>query len=456
MTMREWWVMTAMMAGIILSPLTVMFTSIALPTMRNHFQVDVELATWIGTAYFIPSVALMPIQSQLGQRWGFRRIYGAGLLIFALGAIWTALAPAFSWLLAGRIIQGLGWSALYPLALILINTQFPAGKQGEMVGLWESSVGLTTIIAPLVGGALVQYLGWQSLYVAMGIVAVLGLVLTMFVIPPGEEVAHKARSDWASVLLLTLALVLTLLGITRRNPLALILAVACWVAWFVIAGRLKISTISPTLFQNRRFIGASVAANIRMLAAIAALTALPLFFEDVQGLSPAQVGAIMVSYSLLLFLGSWPGGRWSDRAGALVPGVVGYLAMIIGVLLLLGLGPQFVLWLAAIALAIRGFGAGLSQAPYAKAATEAVPPEHKQGAAGLYGTIRYSGLALGTGLVGIFLQARLTDYDALSGGAAALPAYRELWLILALILAVGLIATYLMGHRQEIESLASV
>ncbi len=121
--------------------------------------------------------------------------------------------------------------------------------------------------------------------------------------------------------------------------------------------------------------------------------------------------------------------------------------------MLIGLGYQLVVWFVALALAIRGFGAGLSQAPYAKAATEAVLPEQKQAAAGLYGTIRYSGLALGTALIGIFLQMRLTNYDALSGGVAALPAYRELWLLLSAILVVGLGATLVMARSQPAVSL---
>jgi MFS family permease len=421
--------------------------------MRDYFQVDIEQVTWIGTAYFIPSVALMPFQSQLGQRWGFRRIYGIGLLVLAFGAFWAALAPTFPWLLAGRVIQGIGWAALYPLALILINNQYPAAQQGEMLGLWESSVGLTTIIAPLIGGLLVQFLSWRSLYALIGLVAALGAVLTRVVIPAVQAKERKERSDWLSVLVLTLALTLTLFGITRRNLALLIIAAVAWLGWAWFAGRLKTPTIPPAVFANRRFVSASAAANIRMLVAIAALTALPLFFEDVQGLTPTVVGLLMVVYSLFLFLGSWPGGRWSDRAGAAVPGAVGYLAMIAGVLMLLGLGYQLVAWLAVLALAIRGLGAGLSQAPYAKAATEAVLPEQKQAAAGLYGTIRYSGLALGSALVGIFLQMRLTDYRALSGGAAALPAYRELWLILAAILVIGLGATLVMARSRPVKPL---
>ncbi|HSG17287.1 MAG TPA: MFS transporter [Anaerolineae bacterium] len=461
MAARDWWVMAALMVGIMLSPLNVMFTSVALPTMRDYFQVDIEQATWIGTAYFIPSVALMPFQSQLGQRWGFRRIYGIGLLVLAFGAFWAALAPTYPWLLAGRVIQGIGWAALYPLALILINNQYPAARQGEMLGLWESSVGLTTIIAPLIGGLLVQFLSWRSLYALIGLAAALGALLTRVVVPAVQASQRdagqrKERSDWLSVLILTLALTLTLLGITRRNAVLLIIAALAWLGWAWFAGRLKTPTIPTTVFANRRFVSASVAANIRMLVAIAALTALPLFFEDVQGLSPTLVGLLMVVYSLFLFLGSWPGGRWSDRAGAAVPGAVGYLAMIVGILMLLGLGYQLVAWLAILAFAIRGLGAGLSQAPYAKAATEAVLPEQKQAAAGLYGTIRYSGLALGTALVGILLQMRLTDYGALSGGAAALPAYRELWLILAAILVIGLGATLIMARSQPAKPMVEM
>ena len=95
-TKREWWIMAALMVGIMLSPLNVMFTSVALPTMRDYFEVDVEQATWIATAYFIPAVALMPLQSQLGRRWGQRRTYGLGLLVLSAGAFLAALAPSFT------------------------------------------------------------------------------------------------------------------------------------------------------------------------------------------------------------------------------------------------------------------------------------------------------------------------------------------------------------------------
>ena len=213
--------------------------------------------------------------------------------------------------------------------------------------------------------------------------------------------------------------------------------------------------VPPAIFRQPAFCGASLAANLRMLTAVAALTALPLFFEDVQGMEPAAVGSLMVIYSLFLFLGSWPGGRWSDKAGARWPGGVGYLAMIAGLLLLLSFNIQLNLLLVALAFTLRGIGAGLSQAPYAQVAVEAVAAAQRQVAAGLYGTIRYSGLALGTALVGLFLQSHLATYQGQAGGLGALTAYRELWWLLAAIAVIGLLATWLMGAAQPAPMLVA-
>ena len=448
--------MVPLMVGIALSPLNVVFTGIALPTMRNDFSVSIEQATWVGTAYFIPSVAFMPLQGYLGGRWGVRRVYAVGLGVLTAGSFLSAVAPSFQWLLASRIVQGIGWSALYPLAMVLIRAHYAFDKQGEMMGFWESAVGVTTIIAPLIGGALVQYLGWPSLYVVMGVVAAVGLLTTLKFIPSGgiSQKLVLGNFDLSGAVQFTAALILALVGIVRQSPLLLVGSVATIVLWFNAAQRKSTPFVPPAIFTNRRFMSASTAASLRMLVAMAVLIALPLFFEDVQGLMPTVVGGILVIYSVFLLLGAWPGGRWADRSGAYVPGMVGFVLMIIGVLMLIGLDTTLNIWLVALALAIRGIGAGLAQAPYGKAALDAVSSDQRQAAAALYGTLRYSGLALGAALVGIFLDARLTHYDALHGGAAALPAYRELWLLLAALGVLGLAFTWLMARSPSAPAVA--
>ena len=442
---RQWWLMVPLMIGVFLSPLNVVFTGIALPTMRTDFGITIERATWIATAYFIPSVALMPLQGYLGERWGVRRTYAIGLLILSAGGLGAALASSLNQLFLARIVQGIGWSALYPLALVLIRTHFPRGRQGAMMGLWESAVGLATIVAPLVGGVAVERFGWRALYVILGTIAFLAAFATISAIPPRDP-AVAASSDWFGGLQLTAVLLLFLVSVVRRDALLFVVAWLVGLWWFLRARGHPDPFARPALFANRRFSAASLAAHVRVLVAISAVTALPLFFEEVQGVTPSRVGTIMTVYSIFLFLSAWPGGRWSDRAGARVPGAIGYVAMIAGVLLLLGLDSQWSVGLAAAALAIRGVGAGLSQAPYAKAAVDAVDDSQRKVASGLYGTVRYSGLALGTALVGIFLQSRLAYYGAPDGGPAAVAAYRELWLLLSAAALLGLIATVMMGR----------
>jgi len=442
----QWWLMVPLMIGVFLSPLNVVFTGIALPTMRTDFGITIEQATWIGTAYFIPSVALMPLQGYT---------YAIGLLVLSAGGLGAALASSLNQLFLARIVQGIGWSALYPLALVLIRTHFPRGRQGAMMGIWESAVGLATILAPLVGGVAVERFGWRALYVVLGSIALLGAFTTFSAIPPKDPTV-TASGDWFGGLQLTVGLLLFLIAIVRQNGFLFLLALLAGLWWYLRARGHPAPFARPALFANRRFSAASLAAHIRVLVAVAAVTALPLFFEEVQGVSPSRVGSIMAVYSIFLFLSAWPGGRWSDYAGARVPAAIGYVAMIVGVLLLLGLDSQWALGLAAVALAIRGVGAGLSQAPYAKAAVDAVGESQRKVASGLYGTIRYSGLALGTALVGIFLQARLGAYGAPDGGAAAVPAYRELWLLLSAAALLGLVLTLMMGRPAPERSAAAV
>jgi MFS family permease len=444
--LRRTGMMLALMIGVFLSPLNVVFSSIALPTMRAHFDLSVGAATWVGTAYFIPSVVFMPLQTYLAQRWGSRRLYTGGLLLLGLGAVLTVLAPNYRLLLTSRILQGVGWSALYPLALLLIRRHYPERRQGAVMGLWESAVGLATIIAPLLGGLLIARLDWQAVYLVLALVAGIGALLTPFTIPAGAAPGVRPGIDWLGAAQFTLLIGAVLSGIALQAASLLLLSAGLGAWWFWRARRQSDPFVSPRLLGNRRFVSAGAAAALRMMGMVAILTSLPLFFEEVQGLTPARVGVIMAIYSVFLFLLSWPGGRWADAAGARVPGYAGFAAMSAGMALMLGFGTRFSLGLVTVSLVIRGIGAGLAQTPYAKAALEVVPEADRAAAAGLYGTVRYGGLALGTALVGLFLGARLDHYGAGGGGAAALPAYRELWLLLTALVALGLPLTSRVGR----------
>ena len=446
---RKLGIMAALMIGVFLSPLNVTMTSVALPTLQTDFGISVEQVALIGTAYFLPMVVLQPLQANLGQRYGLRRTYAIGLSLLSLGAFMAALAPNYGFLLVSRVVQGVGWSAVYPLALILIGAHFAADRQGEAMGTWESAVGLAAIIGPVLGGLLLIYLDWPSIYVVIGLVAAAGVLLTMLKLPQREAREAPKQFDWIGALGLTVAMLIFLLGLLRASWSLIALSLLAFVLWGLQARRTDRPFVDPRLLRNRGVVGASSAAAMRMIIGVGVLMSIPLFLEDVQGLSPLIVGLLIPVYSIFLMLGARPGGVWADHAGGRLPGATGFVLMTLGVAALLLLDVRVALLLLAVAFAVRGVGAGISQAPFAKVAIESAPSDQSGMAAGLYGMVRYSGLALGSVLVGLVLQSRFAAHGTDGTGPAALSAFHELWMVLVLVGIIGLGFSIWMGQGKR-------
>ena len=140
---------------------------------------------------------------------------------------------------------------------------------------------------------------------------------------------------------------------------------------------------------------------------------------------------------------------WADRVGGRLPGATGFVLMTLGVAALLLLDTRAALLLLATAFAVRGIGAGISQAPFAKVAIESAPSDQSGMAAGLYGMVRYSGLALGSILVGLVLQSRFAYHGTDGTGAAAVPAFHELFAVLVVVGIVGFGFSLWMGQGKR-------
>jgi MFS family permease len=319
------------------------------------------------------------------------------------------------------------------------------------MGFYESAVGVATIVGPLLGGVLIDYWDWPSVFVVLGLVAGLGGWLSITSIPVQDTSVQLPTFDWRGALSLTAAILLLLVGVTRRLPVALVAGGLIFMMWLRLARRASQPFADPTIFGNSRFVSAALAAMLRMLLGIAVLTALPLFLEDVQHYSTPQVGLILPIYSLFLFLGSQPGGLWSDHAGARSPSVAGFAMMTVGVAILIFVSTDIALVVIAIAMAARGIGAGISQAPFAQAATNVVKPDQRASAAGLYSMVRYSGLALGSALVGVLLETRFEFYGSDGSGASAIPAFRELFVVLTVLGLIGLALSWHIGAARPRE-----
>ncbi len=177
---RRGWTLALASVGAFMGALDVVVVSTALPTLRSHFGASLADLEWTINAYSLAFGCLMLTGAALGDRFGRRRMYAAGLLVFVLGSALAALAPSASLLIAARVVQGAGGAVLVPLTLTLISDAFPVEQRGTAIGIWGGVTGLGVAAGPIVGGAIVQGISWQWIFwlnVPVGIVvAVLALL----------------------------------------------------------------------------------------------------------------------------------------------------------------------------------------------------------------------------------------------------------------------------------------
>src|ERR1700733_5804880 len=177
---RNGWTLVLAGLGAFMAALDVVVVATALPTLQTHLGASLADLEWTINAYSLVFGCLMLTGAALGDRFGRRRMYVTGLLVFVLGSALAAPAPSAGLLIAARVVQGAGGAVLVPLTLTLISTAFPVEQRGTAIGIWGGVTGLGVAAGPIVGGAIVQGISWQWIFwltVPVGIVvAVLALL----------------------------------------------------------------------------------------------------------------------------------------------------------------------------------------------------------------------------------------------------------------------------------------
>src|SRR5215831_5249900 len=266
--------------------------NVALPTIQADLQANLSDLQWVVDAYILPFAALMLTAGTLGDRFGRKRLFLAGLVLFMLGSLLCGVAPALDWLLIGRAVQGTGAAALSPGSLAVLVAAFPEPRQrAQSIGLWAGISGVGLAAGPLVGGVLIQVASWPAIFfvnLPVGIVALaLGLPLL------SESRNPKAqRIDLPGQVLVTGALVCLLLALIESSshgwtsPLILGLfsgAAVLLAAFILVEARVRDPLLPLGLFRNRVFSVANVAGLLVGFAMLGTLFFLTQFLQAVQG-----------------------------------------------------------------------------------------------------------------------------------------------------------------------------
>jgi EmrB/QacA subfamily drug resistance transporter len=414
---RKWWTLIAVCGATFMLLVDVTIVQVALPTMQRELHANFADLEWVISAYAVSLAALLLTQGTLADRFGRKRIFVAGLIIFTLASLTCGLATSANFLIAGRAVQGVGGAAMFATSLALIGQDFRGPDRGTAIAAWGATVGGAVAVGPLAGGALTSGLGWRWIFfvnVPIGVV-VLAVSLTRMVNVSDPD---TKRLDVAGLITFSGALFLLVLGLTRGNDdgwsstfiLTLLASSAVLLSAFVFAEfHQERPMFDLSLFRKPAFTGVSLATFAIGAGMFAMLTYLTLYLQDLLGLSPLQGGLRLLPLTLLCFIVPLATRGLGEKTPPGVALGAGLGLSALGLALMHGVtaGSSWTTLLPG--LLVSGLGIGIANPAIAKIALGVVSPERSGMASGISNTFRIGGLATGVAGLGALFQGRISS-----------------------------------------------
>jgi EmrB/QacA subfamily drug resistance transporter len=390
-----------------LAPLNSTMITVALPTLLGDFGRSLVWGSWIVASYLVAMAAFQPLGGSLGDRYGRRRLFLIGLMLFLVATVVAALSWSIEMLIVARTVQAVAGATAIPNGTALVRSLIVPERQGRAFGTVASALALAAGLGPPLGGVLTAALGWRWIFAANILLIAPALILGLR-LPAVSSATSTGRFDLRGAALLICGLVSLVLALTVWRlpgvPLVLapvlgLLAVGTSLALVLHTGRSPKPVLNLALFRARGFTPAATTVLLSNLTMYTLLLSLPVFLVGWGNWGDEHVGLLLAGLSLPMVFFSPLGGRLSDRSGRRLPAVMGMVLIALGTLPFLAIAP-FWSWLLYLApLVLQGIGLGLSTASVQATAIETVSLGQAGQAAGLFSTMRYLGSILGSSVM---------------------------------------------------------
>ena len=431
--------------------------NVALPSIQRDFHASVSGLQWTVDAYLVVLASLLMLSGSMADRFGRRRTFQLGLVIFTLGSLLCSLAPGLIWLVVFRMIQAVGGSMLNPVAVSIIrNTFLDPKERAQALGAWGAVIGISLALGPVVGGILVHNVGWQSIFWVNIPVGVAAIALTARFVPESRA-DHPRRLDPIGQMLVIVFLASLTYSIIQgpeagwgsaQIVVLFALAVVSFGSLVWYERRRFEPLIDVRFFRSTPFSGATLIAVSAFAAFSGFLFLNTLYLQDVRGLSPLDAGLYTLPMAAMAILASPISGALVGRRGPRIPLVLSGCALAIGSVMLTGLSPTTSFTSLIIAYLIFGFGFGLVNPPITQTAVSGMPAAQAGVAAAVASTSRQVGQSLGVAVVGVAATSGLVG--SLSAGLAQ-ASHPGWWIITGCGLAVlvlGVVTTSARARRS--------
>lgn len=425
MTTRRnpWLALTALVVGFFMILLDMTIVAVANPAIMTDLHADISKVIWVTSAYLLAYAVPLLVTGRLGDRFGPKNIYLFGLAIFTVASAWCGLSGSIEMLIAARAVQGLGAALMTPQTMAVITRTFPPDKRGAAMGLWGGVAGLATLVGPILGGVLVDGLGWEWIFFVNIPIGVLAFALAMWLVPALPT--HEHKFDIPGVLLSGVGLFLLVFGIQEGNTydwslriwLMIAAGLAVLAVFLVNQSRSRGEPLLPlSLFRDRNF----SLSNIAIAAMGATVTAfmVPGYFylQAVRELSPTESALVFAPMAIVTGVCAPFVGKFADRLHPRIVPALGFALYSVSVFWFAALmKPDSSLTWIVVSAVFAGFANSCIWAPLASTATHNLPVQLAGAGAGVYNTTRQVGSVLGSAAISALIAARMSA-QGLGGG----------------------------------------
>jgi EmrB/QacA subfamily drug resistance transporter len=421
---RPWWTLAGACSGLFLLMLDSTVVALALPAIRGDVGASSEGLQWVMNGYLLTIAVLVVSAGRLGDMFGRKRVFIAGMGVFAVGSVVSGAAGDQVGLIVGRVLQGAGAAPMLSLSLALVCNAFPAGKQARALGIWAAVSAVALAIGPLAGGVLIE-IDWRVIFWMNLPVAAVGVTITAIAAPESTDPGAGTRIDWPGLAALSTGVTAVVLALvqSRAWPAAttvgLALAgIATLLAFWRIERRAKDPIVDFELFRNGPYFGASAAAFALVGAYWAVMFFQPQYLQDVRGHSPIVAGLLILPITVPMVFVSPFSGRLIGRFGARRLMTAGMAFGVAGLLLLTRVGADSPFALVLAGYLLFGIALGLVYAPMSTAAMAAMPGEKVGIASGVLAMDRVLSGAVSLAATGAIFHALQGDGHSFAAAVA--------------------------------------